>query len=126
MKLKVYEYPIKHPNGTIYYGSYTIKATAKPVGFKGEKLVSVFDDPSLALIIGAEFEPNKMHIYDVKTTGAHPVHIIEGGDIITEDDIVVDVKSDLGWFWLNSRDYEYFKSKCKEIVIICSASINEM
>jgi len=40
--LKVYEYPIKHPNGTIYNGSYTIKDGVKPKGYKGEKLVQKF------------------------------------------------------------------------------------
>lgn len=40
--LKVYEYPIKHSNGTVYTGSYTIKDGAKPKGYKGEKLVQKF------------------------------------------------------------------------------------
>lgn len=39
---EVYEYPIKHPNGSIYTGSYTIKKGVKPLGYKGEKLVQTF------------------------------------------------------------------------------------
>ena len=39
---KVYEYPIKHPNGKTYSGSYTIKSEVKPLGYKGEKLVQRF------------------------------------------------------------------------------------
>ena len=116
-KFKVYEYPIKHPDGHIYTGSYTIRDSAKPLGFKGEKIVSKFSVQFPDKIIGAEFEPNKMHIYDVKTSGRHPVHIIEGGEIITEDARVFDESSDLGWFYLNDREYKYFKSKCREIKI---------
>ena len=66
-------------------------------------------------IIGAEFETTKMHIYTVKTKGKHPVHIIEGGDIITEDERVFEKCSDLGWWHLNTAEYKYFKSLCKEI-----------
>lgn len=43
MKFKVYEYPLKDAKGKTYYGSYTIKETAKPCGFKGEKLVQTFE-----------------------------------------------------------------------------------
>ena len=67
--------------------------------------------------IGAEYEPRKMHIYDVKTKGKHPVHLIEGGSYITEDERQFDPSGDMGWFWLNQREYDYFKSKCKEITI---------
>lgn len=66
-------------------------------------------------IICAEFNPKKMHIYDVKTKGKHPVHLIEGGAIITEDEREFDSRSDMGWFWLNQKEYDYFKSQCKEI-----------
>lgn len=41
-KLRVYEYPLKTPNGYEYTGSYTIKEGVKPLGFKGEKLVQTF------------------------------------------------------------------------------------
>lgn len=66
--------------------------------------------------IGAEFQTNKMHVYDVKTSGKHPVHLIEGGEYITEDqrDFGTD---DMGWFWLNQKEYDYFKSQCHEITI---------
>ena len=52
-------------------------------------------------ILATEFKPTKMHIYDVKTTGKHPVHVIEGGSYITESEEVLDECSDLGWFFLN-------------------------
>lgn len=68
-------------------------------------------------IIGAEFEPTKMHTYDVKTHGKHPVHVVEGGAYITEDERIWDEASDCGWFWLNEKEYQYFKSQCKEIKI---------
>lgn len=69
-------------------------------------------------IIGAKFEPKKMHIYDVKTSGKHPVHLIEGGEILTEDDRDFG-PADMGWFWLNKKEYEYFKSQCGEVIIEC-------
>lgn len=68
-------------------------------------------------IFGAEFEPKKMHIYDVKTSGKHPVHLVEGGEIITEDERVFDESSDLGWFWLNQKDYDYYLSQRKLIKV---------
>lgn len=43
MKFKVYEYPLKDARGKTYYGSYTIKETAKPCGFKRERLVDTFE-----------------------------------------------------------------------------------
>jgi hypothetical protein len=39
---KVYEYPLKDSRGNTYYGSYTIKNSIKPLGFKDEKLVQRF------------------------------------------------------------------------------------
>ena len=67
-------------------------------------------------ITGAQYEPNKMHLYDVKTTGKHPVHLIEGGEILTED--CGDFGSgDMGWFWLNEKEYKYFKSQCKKVEV---------
>ncbi len=67
--------------------------------------------------IGTEFEPKKMHLYDCKTTGKHPVHLIEGGEYITEDERSFETGgcSDMGWFFLNTKEYNYFKSQCKEI-----------
>ena len=44
---KVYEYPIKHPDGHIYMGSYTIKEGVKPLGKKDEKLVQKFTADAL-------------------------------------------------------------------------------
>lgn len=43
MKMKVYEYPLKRNDGTIYNGSYTIRDGIKRLGFKGERLVQVFE-----------------------------------------------------------------------------------
>ena len=67
-------------------------------------------------IIGTEFERKKMHLYDVKTTGKHPVHLIEGGAYITEDKRDFGI-GDMYWYWLNTKEYNYFKSKCREIQI---------
>ena len=66
-------------------------------------------------ILATEFKPTKMHIYDVKTTGKHPVHVIEGGSYITESEEVLDECSDLGWFFLNQKEYDYFKSQLREM-----------
>lgn len=68
-------------------------------------------------IIAAVFEPNKMHVYDVKTTGRHPVHMIEGGEYLTEDERQFEESGDMGWFYLNQKEYDYFKSQCREIDI---------
>ena len=43
MKFRVYEYPLKDSKGKVYYGSYTIRDGVKSVGFKGEKLVQIFN-----------------------------------------------------------------------------------
>lgn len=51
--------------------------------------------------------------YDVKTTGKHPVHMIEGGTYITEEDFN-NGSSDMGWFFLNQRDYDWFKNHLEE------------
>lgn len=66
--------------------------------------------------IGAIFEPKKMHIYDVKTTGKHPVHLIDGGEYITEDERDFGIH-DMGWFYLNQKEYDYFKSQCRELEV---------
>lgn len=66
-------------------------------------------------LLATQFEQNKFHPYDVKTKGKHPIHIIEGGDYITEDERIFDEYSDCGWFWLNQKEYDYFKSQLKEI-----------
>lgn len=42
MKMQVYEYPLVDKEGP-YTGSYTIRKGAKPLGFKGEKLVDEFE-----------------------------------------------------------------------------------
>lgn len=68
-------------------------------------------------IIGADFDPKKMHVYDVKTTGKHPVHLIEGGAVITEDKRDFAQGGDMGWFWLNQKEYDYFLSQRKEMEV---------
>ena len=63
------------------------------------------------------YDPKKYHIYSVKTTGKHPIHMIEGGDYITEDKTVFNVVSDMGYFWLNKKEYDLFKSNLKDVTI---------
>lgn len=65
-------------------------------------------------ILAAPFDPKKMHVYDVKTTGKHPVHMIEGGNYLTENEDDFG-SGDMGWFYLNQKEYDYFKSQLKEI-----------
>ena len=64
-------------------------------------------------VLAAVFDPKKMHVYDVKTKGKHPVHMIEGGEYITEDERHFDESGDMGWFFLNQAEYDYFKSQLK-------------
>lgn len=67
-------------------------------------------------ILAAVFNNKKMHVYDCKTIGKHPVHMIEGGAYLTESE--EDFGSgDMGWFFLNQKEYDYFKSQLKEIEI---------
>lgn len=71
-------------------------------------------------ILGAKFNSKKMHIYDVKTKGKHPVHLIEYGEFLTENEMPEEYynsRSDMGWFWLNQKEYNYFKDQCEEIEI---------
>lgn len=75
-------------------------------------------DEKAVSFIGAEFDPKKMHPYDVKTHGKHPVHLIEGGSYITEDNTTqFDPCGDMGWFWLNEKEYQYYKSQTREITL---------
>ena len=37
-------------------------------------------------ILASEYNSKKMHIYDVKTKGKHPVHMIDGGSYLTENE----------------------------------------
>lgn len=68
-------------------------------------------------LLATEFNNKKYHIYDCKTTGKHPVHIIEGGDLITLDERVFNICSDLGWFFLNTREYNLLLENLREITI---------
>lgn len=67
-------------------------------------------------IIGVYNNPSTYHPYVVKTSGRHPVRIVDDGDVITEYD-GDDVPGDVGWFWLNELEYALFKKNCKEILI---------
>ena len=51
--------------------------------------------------------------YEVKTTGKHPVHMIAGGEYLTESEENFG-DDDMGWFFLNTRDYEWFKNHLVE------------
>ena len=67
-------------------------------------------------ILASLFDTKKMHVYDCKTTGKHPVHMIDGGRYLTESK--KDFGSgDMGWFFLNQKEYNYFKSQLREIEI---------
>lgn len=68
-------------------------------------------------VLAAVFDPKKMHPYDVKTTGKHPVHMIEGGEYLTESEEIFNEGGEMGWFWLNRKEYDYFKSQLKEVEI---------
>ncbi|MCM1130127.1 MAG: hypothetical protein NC310_00490 [Roseburia sp.] len=67
-------------------------------------------------ILAAVYEPKKMHLYDVKTKGKHPVHLIEGGAYLTESEADFGA-GDMGWFFLNQKEYDYFKSNLGTITI---------
>ena len=64
-----------------------------------------------------DFEKHGIHPYLVKTRSNHPVHMIEGGLYITQDQRPTDPTSDMGWFGLNKRDYEVFKNNLIEVEI---------
>ena len=64
-------------------------------------------------VLAAIFDPKKMHVYDVKTKGKHPVHMIDGGEYLTEDERSFENSGDMGWFFLNQKEYDYFKSQLK-------------
>lgn len=75
-------------------------------------------------VLCAEFDYRKYHVYDVKTSGKHPVHMIEAGAYLTEDERDFGSR-DMGWFWLNQREYDYFKSNLKEVELAISEYSNE-
>lgn len=71
-------------------------------------------------LLATEFNPKKYHIYDVKTTGKHPVHLIEGGEYITEDERYFG-SADMGWFFLNTKEYNLLKENLREMTIEVNA-----
>jgi hypothetical protein len=59
-----------------------------------------------------------IHPYEIKTTRAkHPIHMIEGGQYITEDMTETNPSSDMGVFGLNAKDYKWFKNHLQEVEI---------
>ena len=74
-------------------------------------------ETKIVKILAAEFDKKKMHLYDAPKRGKHPVHMIEGGRYLTEDERVSGEYSDMGWFNLNQKEYDYFKSQLKTIEI---------
>lgn len=74
------------------------------------------ESPKKKAILVADFDPKKMHVYDVKTSGKHPVRLIEGGKWITEyEGEDINDGGDMGWYWLNQKEYDYFKSQLIEV-----------
>ena len=68
-------------------------------------------------ILVAEFEPTMYHIYTVKTSGKYPVRLINGGEYLTEYSGDLDQNNDMGWFNLNTKEYNLFKSNLEKMVI---------
>ena len=68
-------------------------------------------------ILASIFDPKKMHVYDVKTTGKRPVRLIDGGYYITEYEGKVSEVADCGWFYLNQKEYDYYKSQLKMVEV---------
>lgn len=64
-----------------------------------------------------DYEALGLHPYIVLTKSKHPVHMIEGGNYITEDERPTNPASDMGYFGMNQRDYEIFKANLKEVEI---------
>lgn len=60
-----------------------------------------------------------IHPYLISTSRAkHPVHMIEGGEYITEDmDSKFNPQGDMGVYGLNKKDYEWFINHLEEVEI---------
>lgn len=43
--------------------------------------------------------------------------MIEAGKYLTENEEIYNEARDMGWFYLNKKEYEYFKSQLKEIEV---------
>ena len=69
------------------------------------------------LIKGVVFDIKKYHPYIVKTRGKHPIYMIEGGMYLTEDESQFNKSGDMGWFHLNSKEYQLYKANEKEIEV---------
>ena len=68
-------------------------------------------------ILATKNESKKFHPYQVETKGKHPIHIIEGGEYLTEDMRIFDECDDCGVWWLNQREFDYFMRNLKVIEI---------
>lgn len=56
-----------------------------------------------------------IHLYQTKGVRTlHPVHLIEGGDYITEDTREFNPAGDMGMYAINNEDYKYFKNHLVE------------
>ena len=71
------------------------------------------------IIKGVDNWYGKIHPYLISTSRAkHPVHMIEGGSILTTDMITEFKQSgDMGVFGLNKKDYEWFKTHLTNIEV---------
>ena len=71
------------------------------------------------IIKGCDEWYKNIHPYQISTSRArHPIHIIEGGEVITED-MGEDFSQagDVGVWGLNQKDYEWFKAHIKDIEV---------
>ena len=62
--------------------------------------------------------PTTLHPYTLtgKRHANHPVHMIEGGQYLTEDmSPLGDPNGDMGEFGLNAKDYAWFKAHVQEV-----------
>lgn len=69
-------------------------------------------------IMVAIFDPKKMHIYDCKTSGKRPVRLVDGGEYITQSESgKFDEGGDMGWYYINQKEFEYMQSQMVEATI---------
>lgn len=59
-------------------------------------------------------EEKKFHPYTCKTSGKHPVRLVDGGSLLTEYKGKVWEAGDMGWYYLNQKEYDMFKANMKE------------
>lgn len=67
-------------------------------------------------ILATDYFEVKLNPYQVKTKGRHPVRWVAGGSYLIEDfDVEVNPAGDLGYWWLNQKDYDEFRRNLKEV-----------